>query len=120
MASAIYFLRFHIDRDNLLFSRDWSGRKIFEIHLKKRRKRDVRSIDIDKLVSETEGYSGADIEGVVNESVESAFVKGYDTLTTEELLECIHNTNSLSVIMKGPIEKMAKLYEERKLKAASR
>ena len=95
-------------------------RKIFEIHLKKRRKRDVRSIDIDKLVSETEGYSGADIEGVVNESVESAFVKGYDTLTTEELLECIHNTNSLSVIMKGPIEKMAKLYEERKLKAASR
>lgn len=95
-------------------------KKIFEIHLKKHRKRDVRSIDIDSLVSETEGYSGADIEGVVNESVESAFVKGYDTLTTEELLECIHNTNSLSVIMKEPIEKMAKLYEERKLKAASR
>ena len=95
-------------------------KKIFEIHLKKHRKRDVRSIDIDSLVSETEGYSSADIEGVVNESIESAFVKGCDSLTTAELLECIHNTNSLSVIMKEPIEKMAKLYKERKLKAASR
>ena len=44
--------------------------KIFEIHLTKRRKADVGNIDIGKLVSKTEGYSGADIESVVGESVE--------------------------------------------------
>lgn len=95
-------------------------RKIFEIHLNKRRKKDVGGIDIDRLVSETEGYSGADIEGVVSESVESVFVKGSRRLTTEDILKCIHNTHSLSEIMKEPLEEMAKLYEDRKFKKASR
>lgn len=49
-------------------------RKIFEIHLNKRRKKDAAEIDVDKLVEETEGYSDADIEGVVGESVENVFV----------------------------------------------
>ena len=95
-------------------------RKIFEIHLNKHRKQDVKMIDIDKLVSETEGYSGADIEGVVSESIESVFVKGNGRLTTEDILKCIHNTHSLSEIMKEPLEEMAKLYEDRKFKKASR
>lgn len=95
-------------------------RKIFEIHLNKRRKADVKGINIDALVSQTEGYSGADIEGVVSESVENAFVKGRKSLTTEDILSCIRNTHSLSEIMKEPLEKMAKLYEDRKFKKASR
>ncbi len=95
-------------------------RKIFEIHLNKRRKKDVWGINLDQLVSETEGYSGADIEGVVGESIENVFVKGGAKLTTGDILECIHNTHSLSEIMKEPLEEMAKLYEDRKFKKASR
>ncbi|MCM1561277.1 MAG: AAA family ATPase [Butyrivibrio sp.] len=95
-------------------------RKIFEIHINKRRKKDMGGIDIDYLVSETEGYSGADIEGVVSESIESVFVKGNGKLTTEDISHCIHNTHSLSEIMKEPLEEMAKLYEDRKFKKASR
>ena len=95
-------------------------RKIFEIHLNKRRKKDVCGIGLDQLVSETEGYSGADIEGVVGESIENVFVKGGEKLTTGDILECIHNTHSLSEIMKEPLEEMAKLYEDRKFKKASR
>lgn len=95
-------------------------RKIFEIHLNKRRKADLSKIEIDRLVKATDGYSGADIEGVVSESIESAFVKGSSGLTTEDMLECISNTHSLSEIMKEPLEKMSKLYEDRKFKKASR
>ena len=95
-------------------------RKIFEIHLNKRRKADIGKIDIDRLVKATEGYSGADIEGVVSESIENAFVKGSGGLTIEDMLECIRNTHSLSEIMKEPLEKMSKLYEDRKFKKASR
>lgn len=95
-------------------------KKIFAIHLSKRRKMDVPMINIGALVSQTEGYSGADIEGVVCESVENAFIKGNSSLTTEEILDCIHSTHSLSEIMKEPLEKMAKLYEDRKFKKASR
>lgn len=95
-------------------------RKIFEIHLNKRRKPDVSRIDIAALVSETNGYSGADIEGVVNESVESVFVKGNPGLTTDDVLEAIRNTHSLSEIMKDELGKMDKEYNDRKFKKASR
>lgn len=95
-------------------------KKIFEIHIGKRRKQDLNSININALVNQTEGYSGADIEGVVSEGVESAFVNGSQALTTNDILNCIKNTHSLSEIMKEPLEKMAKIYEDRKFKKASR
>lgn len=91
--------------------------KIFDIHIKKRRKN--AKIDIAQLVSKTNGYSGADIEGVVKEAVESAFANKKSELSTEDILEAIKNTNSLSVIMKDSLDKMKKEYEDRKLKNAS-
>lgn len=99
---------------------DTERQKIFEIHLNKRRKQDIQEIDIDELVEETDGYSGADIEGVVSESIEKVFVNESGQLTTEDLLECIHNTHSLSEIMREPLDEMIKLYEDRKFKKASR
>lgn len=95
-------------------------KKIFEIHIKKRRKMDLPNINIDKLVSETKGYSGADIEGVIKESIEITFVEDRASLTTEEISKVIRNTHSLSEIMKEPLEKMSKEYENRKFKNASK
>lgn len=99
---------------------DEERKKIFEIHLNKRRKQDAQSIDLNSLVSATKGYSGVDIEGVVSQSVENVYVKGQQTLTTEDVLDCIQSTHSLSEIMKEALANMAKLYEERKFKKASR
>lgn len=50
-------------------------RKIFEIHIGKRRKQDLPAIRqrMEELLRRTEAYSGADIEGVVRESVELAY-----------------------------------------------
>jgi len=95
-------------------------RKIFEIHIEKRRKQDIKGIDIEKLVSKTDGYSGADIEGVVREAVEYAFTENASGLTTKHILRAINNTNSLSVIMKDSLDKMTEEYEKRKLKNAAR
>ena len=72
------------------------------------------------MVSKTNGYSGADIEGVVKEAVEYAFTEGAPALTTEHILKAINNTNSLSVIMKESLDKMTQEYEKRKLKNAAR
>lgn len=94
--------------------------KIFEIHITKRRKQDMESINIAELVSKTEGYSGADIEGVVREGIEYAFAMDRDHVSTEDIAAAIRNTNSLSVIMKESLEKMTMEYERRKLKNASR
>lgn len=98
---------------------DNERKKIFEIHISKRRNMDLQDIDLGKLVSRTKGYSGADIEGVVKESIENVYAEGKDKLTTEDILEAIKNTHSLSEIMKEPLKKMSEEYENRKFKNAS-
>lgn len=96
-------------------------RKIFEIHIGKRRPQDLSQINISmqKLVEKTEGYSGADIEGVVREGVEAAFTQEKSILSADDLLNVINHTHSLSEIMKDSIDSMKKEYEERKFKNAS-
>ena len=78
------------------------------------------NIALDRLVSETEGYCGADLEGVVRESVERAFVSGKDCLETQDILDTIHETHPIKETMKDAIERMAKEYEEKKLRNASK
>lgn len=98
---------------------DKERKKIFEIHISKRRKQDLADINLDLLISKTKGYSGADIEGVVKESIENVYSEGKEKLTTEDIMEAIRNTHSLSEIMKEPLKKMAEEYENRKFKNAS-
>lgn len=94
-------------------------RKIFEIHISKRRKSDLSSIDLDKLVDKTEGYSGADIEGVVKDAVETAFADDKPNITTDYIMTAIKSTHSLSEIMKDSLDKLSKEYQNRKFKNAS-
>ncbi|HIS48602.1 MAG TPA: AAA family ATPase [Candidatus Scybalocola faecigallinarum] len=94
-------------------------RKIFEIHIGKRRPQDLGKIDISKLVEKTEGYSGADIEGVVKEGIERAFIKGKNEVSTQDILTAIESTHSLKEIMGDSITKMEKEYKSRKFKNAS-
>ena len=89
---------------------DEERKKIFEIHIKKRRKKDFEKIDLTSLVSKTQGYSGADIEGVVKESIENVFADGRNEITTDDILTSIKNTHSLSEIMKEPLKKMSEEY----------
>ncbi len=92
---------------------------IFEVHIKKRRKIDFPNIDIQKLVNMTEGYSGADIEGVVRDGIENAFCDDKDGITTEYISQAIKNTTSLSEIMKDDLKKMKEEYTKRRLKNAT-
>lgn len=94
-------------------------KKIFEIHIAKRRKSDLSNIDLDMLVSKTEGYSGADIEGVVKDAVENTFADDKTSLSTDYIISSINNIHSLSEIMKESLNKLSKEYEARKFKNAS-
>ena len=94
--------------------------KIFNIHIKKRRPQDLKNIRVKELVSITEGFSGADIEGVVKDAIESAFAEDKVSIQTADVIDAIKDTHSLSEIMKEALEKMAKEYENRKFKSASK
>ena len=80
-------------------------RKIFEIHIRKRRPGDLQNLDIEKLVEKTDGYSGADIEGVVKDGIESAYVKGKPCVDTADILTAVSETHSLNEVMREDMEK---------------
>ncbi|MDR3170409.1 MAG: AAA family ATPase [Treponema sp.] len=93
-------------------------KKIFEIHLKKRKKL-TEAVDVIKLLKVTEGYSGADIEAIVKETVETAFISDDRTVTTDKLLETIKNTKSISVTLADDIKKLKEEYEKYNFKKAN-
>jgi len=75
---------------------------IFKIHLQKRNQNAM--IDAKKLAENTDGFSGADIEAVVKEAIEIAFVNNCAALTTESLIKVIDNTHPLKEVMKHKIK----------------
>jgi ATP-dependent 26S proteasome regulatory subunit len=93
-------------------------RKIFEIHLKKRGKL-TKEVDVIKLLEDTKHFSGADIEAVVKETVEAAFISPDRSVTTEKLLDTIKSTKSISVTLKEKIEELNKKYEKYDFKKAN-
>ncbi len=94
-------------------------RKILEIHLKKRKKWN-KKIDSIALIKETEGFNGADLEAVVKDTIEVAFIDGKEIITTEDLLKSIKNTKSISSTLKTKIENIKEKLKEIDIKPASK
>ena len=93
-------------------------RKILEIHLKKRKKWN-ENIDSIALIKETEGYNGADLEAVVKDTIERAFIEGRTTITTADLIRSIKDTKSISCTLKDKIASIQKTVEKIDIKPAS-
>ena len=93
--------------------------KIFEIHLKKRKKWN-RKIDIQQLAKKTDGYNGADLEAVVKDTIEKAFIDGRDAIITEDLLASIADTKSISQTLKDKMNDIRKSVEKIDIKSASK
>ena len=94
-------------------------RRIIEIHLKKRGKWN-RNINTISLIKETEGYNGADLEAVVKDTIETAFVTGKSEITTEDLLYTIKNTKSISCTLKDKIAAIREISKKVDIKNASK
>lgn len=105
--------------------------EIFKVHLNKKRKNEkgigcsIGDINYETLSENTEGFSGADIESVVNESVERCFLWRLNNankekgLETDDILDAIAGTKSISKSCKSQIEAMEKLFKENDFTPAS-
>lgn len=93
-------------------------RRIIEIHLKKRNKWN-REIDTISLIKETDGYNGADLEAIVKDAIESAFINGATKITTEDLIESIKDTKSISKTLKDKIDQIRQTISKIDIKQAS-
>lgn len=87
---------------------------IFDIHLKNKN-RDAKALNLDmkELVKKTEGFSGAEIEEVVNEALFNAYAEKQRDLQMNNLLECISATSPLSRTMAETISNLRKWAEQR-------
>jgi SpoVK/Ycf46/Vps4 family AAA+-type ATPase len=97
-------------------------REIFEIHLKKR-KRDPKNFDLDKIAKQAVGFSGAEIEGAVVDALFGAFndrkkneKTGEDDIrdvNDSDLLKSVKVSVPLSVTMQESIDHLRSWAEER-------
>lgn len=94
-------------------------RRILEIHLRKRHKWN-KNIDTIALLKDTEGYNGADLEAVVKDTIEQAFIDGRSKITTEDLKATIENTKSISVTLSDKIKKIEAAVKNMDIKQASK
>ncbi|MDR1085559.1 MAG: AAA family ATPase [Deltaproteobacteria bacterium] len=92
--------------------------KILEIHIKKRNKWN-RGIDLIQLIKPTEGFNGADLEAVVKDTVETAFINGFNSITTTNLLDIIKITKSISSTLKSKIDNISNVKNNFGFKLAS-
>ena len=92
--------------------------EILKVHLKKRKKDGPRT-DVKQLARQTDGFSGADLEGVVKDAIEDAFLEGEAELGTSHLLGSIEKNTPHATMMKGKAEEYRKKFKEMRFRKAS-
>lgn len=98
--------------------------KILEIHLRKRKQLSStklsKKIDTSALVAKTDGYNGADLEAVVKDTIEKAFIAGKKEITTADLEDTISKTKSISETLKKKLESIRESVKEMDIRPASK
>ena len=92
--------------------------EILEVHLRKRKKDGFR-IDVQQLARETDGFSGADLEGIVKDAVEQAFLDGKVDLETSHLLDSMEKNKPHAMMMKEKAEEYRKKFKKMGFRSAS-
>ena len=92
--------------------------EILKVHFKKRGK-DANRIDMSRLAKETKCFSGADLEGIIKDAIEVAFVNGKKDLTTGILLAEIKKNEARVKKTKEKMEELLKKFNEMGIRSAS-
>ena len=92
--------------------------EIIKVHLKKRGKqRD--GLKLKLLAEKTDGFSGADLEGIVKDAIEKAFLKGESELDWTHLHESMAKSIDHAMMMKGKAEEYRQKFKLMGIKSAS-
>lgn len=92
--------------------------EILQVHLKKRGK-ESQHVDVEELARSTPGFSGADLENVVKESIEQAFVDDQRNLTTDSMLSVVGETVPLAKLMNEKLKDYAERLSSMGIRSAS-
>jgi SpoVK/Ycf46/Vps4 family AAA+-type ATPase len=92
-------------------------RAILALHLAKR-KRDPKQFDLDALVAEADGYSGAEIEAAIQASLYASFTDK-KPLTTATVVEAIRDSVPLSTTRAEDIARLRAWARDRAVAASA-
>ena len=103
------------------FPNEEERKQIFEVHIRSRKKAQehIENIAFEQLAEKTKGYSGADIETVVKETIESCFIDKIEIATTKNYLDVIKTITSISDMLPEKIKAYKQLKEKMKIKLAT-
>ena len=90
---------------------------ILDVHLRKRAQ-DTARIDARELASRTKGFSGADLECVVKDAIEEAFLNDKSGMSTEFLLRSIQGNTPQTATVERAAD-LRKKFESMGIKRAS-
>ncbi|MDF2568819.1 MAG: ftsH 4 [Sporomusa sp.] len=93
-------------------------REIFVTHLK-RRNRSPREFDIKRLVKESDGYVGAEIEQAIIDAMYLAFSDNMREITTEDIVLSLKRQVPLSVSQRENIQYLRQWLQEGRAQSAS-
>ena len=99
------------------FPNDSERRRIIEIHLQRRKKWNPY-LNIHYLSELTDQYSSSDLEAIVREAIENAFIQGRDELITEDLIYAQSRIKPVSEILRETVAKIRDTAERMNLKPA--
>lgn len=105
----IFYVNFPSERER---------KQIFQVKTKQL-KTTPKGLDFAELATLSEGFSGADIECVVNDALESLFRCNGSVLTQELIKKHIDLITPISIVLKEKISIYQTLFEKFSLKAAS-
>jgi SpoVK/Ycf46/Vps4 family AAA+-type ATPase len=91
---------------------------IFRIQLGKK-KRDPKAFELRDPVAKTEGFTGSEIETVVDEAMFAAFERGQGDITTVDLIDAARSITPLSVTAAEQVKSIQKWAETRARFASS-
>ncbi|MEI0489290.1 AAA family ATPase [Brachyspira pulli] len=94
-------------------------KEILELHLNKRNQ-DISKLNINGLVDKTKGYSGADIESIIQHAIEKCFVEDCKKMETKDLEDAMKDFKCISVTFKEKLEEMKKNLDKYDMKYASK
>jgi len=97
---------------------DAARREIFEIHMTSRQL-DPQGFDLDRLVKQTFGFTGAEIEQVVLDSAYDAFYRERHA-SMEDLLHHIERTRPLVKSLGPQLNRVLRMLDEGRIELASR
>ena len=72
------------------------------------------------MIKETDGFNGADLEAVVKDTIEAAFINDQSIITTKDLIKSVKDTRSISNTLKDKIKQIKETIDKIDIKPASK